>query len=42
LRKAEKHFPDLVFPRMERCFRELGDFQQAYAYACKQRDKAGP
>ena len=36
-RKAEAHYPTQVHPRLEVCFRELGDFKKAYEYACKQR-----
>ena len=35
--KAEEAFPEKCAPRLERCYRELGDFKQAYFYACKQR-----
>lgn len=28
-----------VYARLEICFRELGDYRQAYEYACKQRDE---
>lgn len=34
---AEEAFPGEVIPRLEICCRELGDFQQAYFYACKQK-----
>ena len=34
---AESDFPDQTIPLLEQCYRELGDFKQAYAYACKQR-----
>lgn len=34
---AEDAFPDRVCPLLEECYRELGDFRKAYAYACKQR-----
>ena len=37
LQKAETAFPRECCPLLESCFRELGDFQQAYRYACKQR-----
>ena len=36
-RKAETDFPTEVYPRLEACYRELGDFKKAYEYACKQR-----
>jgi len=37
LRKAEGTFPEKCAVRLERCYRELGDFRQAYLYACKRR-----
>jgi len=37
LRKAEGQYPREAIPMLETCFRELGDFQQAYLYACKQK-----
>lgn len=36
-RGAEPAFPRETAPRLERCYRELGDFKRAYEYACKQR-----
>ena len=36
-RKAECEFPEKCAVRLERCYRELGDFRQAYFYACKRR-----
>lgn len=36
-KKAEDCLPDQCIPLLEICFRELGDFKLAYAYACKQR-----
>lgn len=35
--RAEAFWPERCAPRLELCYRELGDFQQAYSYACKQR-----
>ena len=35
--KAEGIYPEKVYPRLEECYRELGDFKQAYEYACRQR-----
>jgi len=35
--RAEIEFPEKCAPRLEMCYRELGDFKQAYFYACKQR-----
>lgn len=37
LKLAEGSFPEQVIPRLELCYREQGDFQQAYLYACKQK-----
>jgi transcriptional regulator with XRE-family HTH domain len=37
LQKAESAFPRDVYPLLETCWRELGDFRMAYEYACKQR-----
>ena len=36
-RRAEGIFPEKCAVRLERCYRELGDFRQAYFYACKRR-----
>ncbi len=33
----ETLLPAQVYPRLEACYRELGDYKQAYDYACKQR-----
>ena len=35
--RAEKDFPEKAIPRLEACYRELGDYKQAYYYACKQK-----
>ena len=35
--QAEEVMGQAVFPKLEICYRELGDYQMAYAYACKQR-----
>lgn len=40
-RKAEMEFPEKCAVRLERCYRELGDFRQAYVYACKRRGESG-
>lgn len=37
LHLAEESFPEKTIPCLEQCFRELGDYQQAYYYACKQK-----
>ena len=34
---AEPGLPEETAPLLEICFRELGNFQKAYEYACKQR-----
>lgn len=33
----ESEIPQKVYSRLEICYRELGNFQKAYEYACKQR-----
>ena len=35
--RAERSFPAPCAPQLEICYRELGDFQKAYFYACKQK-----
>lgn len=40
-RKAEDAYPRIAAPRLEQCYRELGDYQMAYFYACKQRQWGG-
>ncbi len=37
LSALENALPEQVHFRLEICYRELGDFQKAYEYACKQR-----
>ena len=37
LRLAEDAFPQDAAPLLEQCYRDLGDFKQAYYYACKQK-----
>lgn len=39
LEQAETEYPDCCVPLLEDCFRELGNFQKAYEYACRQRKK---
>lgn len=34
---AEAAYPGETLPKLELCYRELGDFKRAYEYACKQR-----
>lgn len=33
----EEDYSMEIYPRLELCYRELGDFKKAYDYACKQR-----
>jgi transcriptional regulator with XRE-family HTH domain len=33
---AEENYPEAI-PLLEACYRELGDYKRAYAYACKQK-----
>ena len=35
--RAESEFPKETAPKLEQCYKELGDFKQAYFYACKTR-----
>ena len=35
--RAEEAYPVQTVPRLEACYRELGDFKKAYEYACKQK-----
>jgi transcriptional regulator with XRE-family HTH domain len=35
---AQDRFPNETAVLLEQCFRELGDFKQAYFYACRQRE----
>lgn len=37
LEQAAAAYPEICWPLLETCFRELGDFKKAYEYACKQR-----
>lgn len=37
LELAEADHPKTVCPMLETCYRELGNYQKAYEYACKQR-----
>ena len=37
LHQAEVSFPKECMPLLEICYRELGNFQKAYEYACKQK-----
>ena len=35
--RAEAAFPEEVIPKLEHCYRELGDYKLAYQYACRQK-----
>ena len=35
---AQTQYPELCLPMLEICYRELGDFQNAYLCACRQRN----
>lgn len=35
--RAEAAHPEMTAPKLERCYRELGDYKRAYEYACRQR-----
>ncbi len=35
--QLEAAMADKIYPRLELCYREMGDFKKAYEYACKQR-----
>lgn len=37
LKSAEGTYPEQVIPKLELCYRELKDYQNAYLYACKQK-----
>ena len=37
LKRVESEFPQVCYPLLERCYKEQGDFQKAYEYACKRR-----
>lgn len=39
--RVQETYPMDTAVFLERCYRELGDYQQAYFYACKQRDLSG-
>lgn len=38
-RLAEDAFPQEAVPKLEHCYRELGDYRLAYLYACRQKQK---
>ena len=40
LQQAEGEYPEETAPLLELCFRETGDFRQAYLYACRQKKQS--
>ena len=39
LRKVEEVFREQTLPLLERCYKEMGDYQKAYEYVCKRREE---
>ena len=37
--RAEEAYPGATASKLELCYREMGDFKQAYFYACKQKQR---
>lgn len=35
--RVEDVYPEECWPKLERCYRELGNYEKAYEYACKQK-----
>ena len=35
--RVEEIYPKLCYPSLEQCYRELGNYEKAYEYACKQK-----
>ena len=35
--RVEERYPEICYPRLEQCYRELGNYEKAYEYACKQK-----
>ena len=35
--RVEERYPQICYPRLEQCYRELGNYEKAYEYACKQK-----
>lgn len=35
---AAQYYPEHCYPKLEVCYKNLGDYQKAYEYACKQRN----
>ena len=37
--RVEERYPELCYPKLEQCYRELSNYEKAYEYACKQKNK---
>ena len=37
--RVEDRYPRICYPGLEQCYRELGNYEKAYEYACKQKNK---
>lgn len=35
--RVEEQYPENCYPKLEQCYRELGNYEKAYEYACKQK-----
>ena len=35
--RVEERYPEVCYPKLEACYRELGNYEQAHEYACKQQ-----
>ena len=35
--RVEERYPEVCYPSLEACYRELGNYEKAYEYACKQK-----
>ena len=35
--RVEDRYPQVCYPKLEQCYRELGNYEKAYEYACKQK-----
>ena len=38
--RVEEQYPQICYPLLEQCYRELGNYEKAYEYACKQKNPA--
>ena len=37
--RVEEQYPQICYPRLEQCYRELSNYEKAYEYACKQKNR---